>query len=286
VVLAIFLPITWIKRHDPNYTNAMLLRLLATPLVLAFVVSKAFIKSEFWSLNLAVAPFTAVRPLREEELVVNKLKVAAASVILGWLPILLFAAIWLPLWAGKTSVEQDLFYLRLLYPRSWLPLLMLAVFGLVIFTWRLMVGGLWAGLSGKALWYYGVPAMQLIAVWLVALACAIWSGTIDRFCQEHPELAHVLPIRIGGGILAGLVILKYWAAAFSWRKVTPRLTWQYLRLWLCATLGLGALALLAQPPFDMDRQVYVYFLAALWLVPLARLGIAPRWLAMNRHRQP
>ncbi len=283
-VLAVFVPFSWLDRYNSGATYSILLRLLAMPVVLAMVIGKGFVKPEFWTVSLLVTPFMVVRPQRAGELIVTKLKVAAFSVALAWLPVLAFAGLWLPFWAEKTSVQKSIFMITQFYPHAWLPILILGVMALVILSWRVMIGGLWAGMSGKRLWYYGVPAAQLAVIALVALACGLWSRDMDRFCAAHPELANVLPVRIASWILCVLVILKYWTAVFSWKQITSRRTWQYLRLWLCATSGLTVLAILARPPFDMDRQVYVYLLAALWVMPMARLGIAPPAFAKNRHR--
>ena len=144
--------------------------------------------------------------------------------------------------------------------------------------------GIVGGYVGQEALVWRRPALQVALVSLVALAGGIWSNDIDRFCDAHPELANVLPVRIASWILCALVILKYWTAVFSWKQITPRRTWQYLLVWSCATLCLLSLAIMARPPFDMARQFYVYLLVALWLVPMARFGIAPRCLALNRHR--
>jgi hypothetical protein len=37
-------------------------------------------------------------------------------------------------------------------------------------------------------------------------------------------------------------------------------------------------------PIDVDRLRSVVILLALMVVPLARVGLAPSWLARNRHR--
>ena len=284
IVVVIFVPFTWLKRTDPEFANFMLGRILATPVILAFIIGKGFIKPELWSVNLSVASFMAARPLSEGDFIVNKMKVAAVSAVLGWVPVLLFLALWLPLWAEKSSVGEDFYTFRLICPLAWLPVLILAVLGLMVLTWRLMGAGLWAGMSGKRVWFYGVPAAQVTLIAMGILGCGIWGHVIDRFCEAHPELAHALPERIASWILAALVISKYWTAAFFWKQISPGRTRQYLLAWSCATIGLLTLAVLAQPPFDMDRLVYVYLLAALWMVPIARFGMAPRCLAMNRHR--
>ena len=43
-------------------------------------------------------------------------------------------------------------------------------------------------------------------------------------------------------VIAVAVIGKFWLAAFSWRRISWRRTWQYLVLWVGATLLLITLA--------------------------------------------
>lgn len=203
--------------------------------------------------------------------------------VLAWVPILVFLTVWLPSWANTTRIGGDLYLFRLLYPDSWLAIIFLAIFGLVVLSWRFMVGGLWAGLSGKGYLYYGVPAAQLILTSLVLLACGIWSDAIDRIGQQRPDLANAVVLPAASWGLAVWVMAKYWFAAFSWHKIAPHQVRKFLLAWSCATLGLMALAILAAPPFDMYRQKYLYLLAALLMVPFARLGIAPAAWAKNRH---
>ena len=61
---------------------------LAAPVVLAVPVGMAFSKPTFWSEDLAVPAFVAVRPLSSEDLVATKVKVAAASAVLSWVVVL------------------------------------------------------------------------------------------------------------------------------------------------------------------------------------------------------
>jgi hypothetical protein len=138
-------------------------------------------------------------------------------------------------------------------------------------------------MSGKGYLYFGIPAAQLVLALLVLLACAIWSDAIDRICQKRPDLANAAVLSATRWGLAVWVIAKYWFAAFSWNKIAPHHVRKYLLAWSHATLGLVALAILAAPPFDMYRQKYIYLLAALLVVPFARLGLAPAAWAKNRH---
>jgi hypothetical protein len=126
--------------------------------------------------------------------------------------------------------------------------------------------------------------LQVIVPSLLLLACAIWSDDIDRLIQRNPELGKSIAIEVIGWALALLVIGKLWFAVFSWSKIDPRQTRQYVLLWAGATLVLIGLAILSRPPFDTFRQAHVNLLAALLLFPFARLGMAPPFLEKNRAR--
>lgn len=279
----IIAPISWFGRSDPLYANYILGRLFAIPLVLAFVIGKGFVKCEFWTKNLSISPFMAARPLLAEDFVVAKLKVAALSAAITWLLVIIFLSLWLPLWANTKSLALLLLEFRMLHPNSWVAILALGFFGCLVVTWRCMVSGLWAGLSGKPIWYFGSIAVQVLVPILVLVAVGIWWDSIVVMPKNHPEVG-TLELHVLAWCLALLVIAKIWIAAFSWRRVSPGRTRQYLIIWLEATVGLITLAILARPIMDVHRQECLYLLAALWLFPFARLGIAPRSLAENRHR--
>jgi hypothetical protein len=99
-------------------------------------------------------------------------------------------------------------------------------------------------------------------------------------------------------VMALAIVAKFWLAAFSWRRISWRRTWQYLLLWAGATLLLTVLAKLLWAngcltlslmsvldflPLDPYRLEYFMILVALLTVPFARLGFAPSALAGNRH---
>src|SRR5262249_19092751 len=100
----------------------------------------------------------------------------------------------------------------------------------------------------------------------------------------HPNQMEFVALRLLAWILAALVISKMWFTTSSWNKISPRRTGQYLLIWLGATLCFVSLAILSRPPFDAYRRRNLYLLAALLLFPFARLGMAPSFLANNRHR--
>ena len=282
-ILAIIAPASWIGRHNPRFADFVLARLIAVPFLLAFVIGKGFVKCEFWSTQLSVPPFLAVRPLSAGQFVIAKMKVAALSVLLSWAMVLAFIGMWFSLWADTTDLSQNLVELRTFCPHSWLVIIIGSVAGLMVLTWRCLVSGLWNGLSGKPSCYYGSVALQLIVPALVMLAVAIWSDSIDRLIDKHPDLVKTVALRVISWTLATLVIAKLWFAAVSWGNISKVHTRQYLLVWLGATLCFIALGMLITPPLDVYRLKYIYLLAAFLIFPLARVGLAPASLERNRH---
>jgi hypothetical protein len=284
LVLAIIGPLSAAYQTEAQFTVNTLIKLLAMPPVLAFAIGKGFIKPQFWSTDLSLPTFLAVKPLPSGDFVITKMKVAALSVALTWLFVLAFIALWLPLWANTANLKQLLFEFRMFYPRSWQTVAALYLAGFMVLSWRCLVSGLWVGLSGSRLYYVGSLALQVIVPSLVLLACGIWSDSIDEAIRTHPDRVKSVALAVIGWALALAVVFKVWLAVFSWQAITPIRTRQYLLLWSGATLGFVALAILSRPPFDFNRVEHLLVLGALLLCPFARLGLAPWSFTRNRHR--
>jgi hypothetical protein len=262
----------------------ILIRILAVPLVLSFAIGKGFIKPEFWSMNLALPPFFAIRPLSSGDLVISKMKVAALSAAITWLLVFGFIALWLSLWADTFQLHQTFgLFTRFLFPRSWPAIIALAAAALMILSWRCLVSGLWAGLSGKPAWYFGSFALQVIVPVLLLIAVGIWSNKIDSQIKTHPVFTKSFAISFGGWFLALAIIVKIWSAVFAWSNLNPRRARQYLLIWSGVTLCFIALAMSYPEMDDTYRLEHLAVLGAFLLFPLARLGFAPASLSKNRH---
>jgi pimeloyl-ACP methyl ester carboxylesterase len=79
-------------------------------------------------------------------------------------------------------------------------------------------------------------------------------------------------------------MLKLWLAVFCWSRITRRRTWQYLLIWSSFTLCFIALGVLTPSIVtNTFRLEHLLVLAAFLVFPLTRLGLAPLFLAKNRH---
>ena len=210
-----------------------------------------------------------------------KVKVASASTALSWLLVLVFLAVWLPLWANLELVSRLATQLLAEHSAG-------AVYGLAVLapiagmflTWRSLVSHLWTGLSGLR------PLFLASAFSLVALVTAVMLdvGPRDWLLRDPSRF------RLFVWLALGAVIAKCSLAAYLWRGVSLRHVRGYLMVWLAGTASLLALGIAiwglvrTYLPFDGDRLRTAVILLALLAVPLARVGLAPSSLVRNRHR--
>lgn len=285
VVCLVIMPISWLVRSDATYTSYLLLVALASPVVLAVPVGIAFCKPAFWSEDLAVPPFVAVRPLSSQDLVAIKVSVAGVSAVFSWVAVIASLGVWLSTWANLDSVSVLAIQLWAFHGHS-----VAAVYGIGVLvvlagtflTWRFLVSRLWSGLSGMRPMFVGSVVSMVV---LVFASLVFDAGRLPGWLLGDP--ARLAPI---AWIAAAAVVAKYWIAAYAWSGVSPRYLRAYLLIWLAGTasfLGLGIVVwgiVRIYLPLDVDRARSVVILLALIVMPLARVGLAPSWLARNRHR--
>ena len=276
VLVLIIGPVSWLMRTDPDSTMFTLGWSLALPIILGTVIGVGFVKPDFWSGDMSITLFQAVRPLPSGEIVVTKMKVAVWGVAISWLLVLFFLSVWIPLWANNTNLKDLLDLCRILYPGFTLYLiLVLSLAAAMILSWRVMVSGLWVGLSGSAKLFAGVAILNVAMLSLAVWGTVFWVNHFDWKRLEHY-------VTWTSWALVSAALLRLWLAVFSWSKISARRTWRYAALWAGGTACCVALAMLVCPNVFWLKHLAI--LAALLPVPLARLGIAPVALAKNRHR--
>ncbi|HEX4644515.1 MAG TPA: hypothetical protein VH598_02795, partial [Verrucomicrobiae bacterium] len=179
-------PVSWLLRRDADSTMVTLGWTLALPLILGTVIGAGFVKPDFWSGDLSVTPFQAVRPLPSGEIVVTKMKVAAWAVAISWLLVLLFLSIWIPVWANNANLKELWDLGVVLYPRfSLCAILILFLGAAMILTWRGMVSGLWVGLSGSLKLFAGVAILYVAMLSLAVWGTVFWANHFDWKRLEH-----------------------------------------------------------------------------------------------------
>jgi hypothetical protein len=290
VLLLIIGPLSWALQSEAASTFRIFVAVLAMPMILALPVGKAFSKPDFWSADLSLSAFIAVRPLATDEMVEIKAKVAALSAAISWLLALAFLSIWLPLWANpdwlipvQRAVSQIYGSVYPLYATA-----ALSILAGVFLTWGFLVSGFWIGLSGnRKLFAASAVPYALAPLWLVFLAVLLDPKTrLGVWIRHDPDRLFSYFIWVA----ALAVIAKFGLGAFFWRRVSMKRVRRYSLIWIGGTLCLTMLAILLWGGLghvlqsDPHRVKTVMIFAVLLAVPFARLGLAPASLGRNRHR--
>ena len=284
-LLFLIMPISFV-RSEAGDTLGLFFFALAAPIALAIPVGVAFSKPTFWSEDLRMPSFVAVRPISAEDLVAIKLQVAALSAALAWLTLLIFLAVWLSFWANLDSVSRLAIQVWAFHDQSVTAVYgiaaLIAIAGMFV-TWACLVCPMWIGLSGiRSLFVAMVAAIVLLASGAFVFLTDGWTSWLI----DHPTRFALV-----AWTLAIAVIVKFWLAAYAWRGAISRYLRVYLPIWLAATASLVALGLVIVGivriylPVDGERLQSVAVLLALLGMPLARIGLAPSSLARNRHRR-
>jgi hypothetical protein len=274
LLLVLIGPLSWELRNDSGITLRILVAILALPLILAAPLGKAFSKPDFWSPDLGLPAFIAVRPLATSEMVAIKLRVAALSTALSWLLVLGFLSVWLPFWANLEGLAGVRFAVAQSHNLS---IAVLSVLAGVFMTWRFLVAPLWIGLSGnRTLFAVSAAPYALVPLALIGFLLVFRPNSPLRvWIRQDPD--RLLSILLW--IAAVAVIAKFGLAVFSWRKNAAGRIRNYSVFWIGGTLCLIALAMLL--PAHRFRPLLI--LVALLYIPLARVGLAVLSLARNRH---
>ncbi len=293
-------PLSWGMRDEELTVPWILFWTLLLPVALAAAMSKGFSKPDFWSRDLSLPTFLAVRPVKTGEMVVVKMKVAAFSAALAWMLVLVFFCLWLPLWANPTAVAEMRVGYWMVYDHTLYPQFVIAALTIIagmLLTWKFLVGGLRVGLSGSRKMFNGFAAAYVAAgiLGVMSLVILLNNDTVFR------EWIHEDPNRLLSYFewaVAVAIIAKFWLAAYWWRRIANQYVLKYLLLWCGATSLLIALAILLWAngtlslmlmeigdfwPVDVYRLKRFLILLALLMIPLARTGLAPSSLVKNRH---
>jgi hypothetical protein len=289
--LVVFGPMSMYASREAASTLRILAAAVAMPIILALPIGKGFSKPDFWSKDMALTSFLAVRPLTTGDLVMIKARVAGRSAFVSWALAFAFLSLWIPsgadislirrLWLGLCATAGSGY--------SAAAILGLSILAGIFLTWRFLVSSLWLGLAGNRI-FYAWSAVPYV-VWPVAGLIGLtkishdWRWRLTWIFQHRDQ---VLTNALWIGAIA--VIVRFGFSVLVWRRIPTRHLWQYLPVWTGATLCLTVLTMLVwnalRPmlPPDMYRLQVLLILAAVSTMPLGRLGLASLTLARNRHR--
>ena len=286
ILVVAFLPLSWNARTDGDETLRLLLLALVTPIGLAIPVGIATAKPTFWSEDLSVPAFTAVRPLSAEDIVATKMKVAAVSAAVAWLILLAFALIWLSWWGNLDEVSRLALQVWAFHRRSVAMVYacgLMVVASAALLTWRCLVSRLWTGLAGSR----GLFMTSVVSVPVAVLALLVFDATrLPGWVLDDPAR-----LRAIAWMLSCAVTAKYWLAARAWRRARRQYVRGYLLAWSAGTACFAIAGLLiwqivhVYVALDVSSFQSVVILLSLLAMPLARVGLAASSLARNRHRQ-
>jgi hypothetical protein len=226
------------------------------------------------------SPFLATRPFPSAAWVAVKWKAAGLCTLTLWaLPALVVGFVLSrPENAAEVKRAWGLL-VQAVPPWKAAVVVALAAAGLLALTWRAMIANLWMVLAGRT-WVAGAT----VTVSLVLLLGLALAGIL---ISQHPETWGPLR-RLAWWLAPVAVALKLLLAGWAVRALhrrrlaAPRALVGWLAVWLFAVLVLfGAFAWLL-PPGLVGWAGCAF--AAVLVVPLARLALAPLALEWNRHR--
>jgi hypothetical protein len=283
-LLLLLAPASVLTRDNPDSTVRLLMGALALPLMVAVPAGFAFSKPMFWSDEVSLPSFVAVRPLPDAALIAIKLKVAAFATVIAWLMVFGFLSLWLTVWADQSIVHRVVVQSRAVGGDWWLGIVALVVMSAMFVSWRFLVAGLWAGMSGSGALLKALFAPLIIAV----VASAIFDvREIPGWIAE--DLRRLVPFLWAGAVA---VVIKLWLVVRELRRTSSSWAHPYVAGSLigAATLvGLAAVAMnnIGRNVSESDaRRIWAaLILFAVLLMPMARLVWAPRFVGLNRHRR-
>jgi hypothetical protein len=284
VLVLLLGPASVFTRDNSDSTVRLLMGALALPLVIAIPAGFAFSKPMFWSDQVSLPSFVAVRPLSDAELIAIKIKVAAVATVIAWLLVFGFLSLWLTLWADQSIVHRVVTQSRAVGGDWWLGIAGLVVLSAMFVSWRFLVAGLWAGMSGSSALFKALFAPIVIAVVVSAIFDV---RQIPGWITE--DLRRLVPFLWAGTVA---VAIKFWMTARELRRTSSSWARPYVGgslIGAASLVGLGAVVLskVGQnvPDGDARRIWAALILFAVLLMPMARLVWAPRFVGLNRHRR-
>jgi hypothetical protein len=254
------------------------------PILLAVPIGMGFGKPDFWSLDLSLPAFVAARPVSGGQLLGAKMKAAALSTLLAWAAVLLVAPLCIYLYLDTEHWREAWEVSGILYSKfsQWaLPVLGLVM--AMLLTWRLLIGSIWLGYSGRPGFYYSLVAIGMAGL-LTALYFLVWWAEYPR--SRDKMIVSTLPWL--PWLLAAYLTVKVWAAArcadqlHRRRLISTRHIGLFVCIWLAATSCILFRAWLLSPRIEWLRCTLL--LGALCVIPVARIAAAPITIAWNRHR--
>jgi hypothetical protein len=250
--------------------------LLGVPLLFSSMVAPALAKFDPVQSTPELPIYIAVRPMTNGGFVMAKLVMALASSALTWLVTVAAACLCLAI-MGKGTLFSKAGSLMPHGPVEIVIGCILALLLLIILSWKNLVAGIGAGLTGRQ-WIVTLFTLEKWAFYAGLLLLGI-NGNF------RAALLHWVP-----GLLIVCLAAKiaFSICAFVWglrrNAITARAAGWIIGGWsVCGLFVAGYAGLVCHAINKPDLWIWVA-LAGFLVLPLADLAIAPLALAWNRHR--
>jgi hypothetical protein len=250
------------------------------PLLFSGVVGHALGKFDPLDSTRELPVYIAVRPMTDGGFVMAKLLMALAVSVLTWLLTLAGACLCLVIMGTGTLFSKAgsvTPYGPVALAIGCVPLLLL----LVILTWKNMVAGIGAVLTGR----------QWIVTIFLCKSAFFYTGLLllGEFAIIDQDLRKALPHWLPGlliVLLAAKIVFSICAFAWGlrWNAITAwAVGWTVGGWFVCGLFVAGYGGLVCHAMNKPELWIWVA-LAGFLVLPLAELAIAPLALAWNRHR--
>ncbi len=275
-VALLFCPIA-IFAHEAMVASSVM---LIMPLLFSLLSAPALAKFDQLQSRVELPIYIAVRPMTNGGFVAAKLVMALATSALTWLVTVAAICLWLAL-VGKGTLFSKAGLVTPYGPVAFMtgcvPVLLL----LVIWTWKNLVAGIGAGLTGRT-WIAGTFIIWRLALY-IGLIALVAAAKLNVSFRE--ALLHWLPGPLIVSLAAKIAVS---VAAFVWglrrNAITANWAGWIAGGWLVCGLFVAGYAGLVCNAINKPELWVCMALAGFLVLPLADLAIAPLALAWNRHR--
>ena len=272
-----------LRQSDPANTpslEAVLGIPLFLPLLLSGVLSVAFAKFDPLESAGGLPIYIAVRPMTNGGFVMAKMAMALATSALAWLVTLVPVCFWLAVLGTGAAVSET----GSVTPHGTgavaigcVPLVLL----LVIWTWKNLVAGMGAGLTGRP-WVSNVSTFgrTAFAMGFITLITAIKLSEVFRELLAHWGLG-LLILCLAAKLLVSVV--AFFVGLKRNAITVVAVAWISGGWFMCGLFVAGYAGLICIATNRSDLWLWIA-LAGFLVLPLTDLTIAPLALAWNRHR--
>ena len=254
---------------------------MVAPVGLAWAMGQGFGLIGPLSKEVTFLPFYAVRPVADGDWTVVKMQTALKSALVAWGLVALVVPIWMVTCCDYWPILD---FFRIISLHDTLPhLLTVAAFlvaGLVLFTWRLLVGNLYVGLLGNPI-LMNVSVCGMLAFGLGSLFFGVWRASLNPSLGDFLDWPSWVPWALGA-VFAAKAGVAAWFARLGLQagSITLRRVALYAVIWLLGTAVFLELVWLLFPVSTGFTRALSAL--ALFCMPMLRLSLAPLATTANR----